>query len=94
MDLCVPTFPCPLPLHPHLRLQRRLHVQSCMVRLWGLGPPYMINTELGEEHREQVHILLAQLQATYNSNTTTFGEDEVIATAKTYRLMVANACQC
>ena len=46
----------------------------------------MFNTELKEEQREQVNTLLAELQAKYNSNTTTFGEDEVIATARTYTL--------
>ena len=47
----------------------------------------MINTELKEEQREQVNTLLAELQAKYNSNNTTFGEDEVLAPARTYGLI-------
>ena len=49
------------------------------------GPITLMTNELGEEQRQQVNTLLAELQAKYNSNTTVFGEAEVIATAKTFR---------
>ena len=47
----------------------------------------MINTELQDEQRAQVNTLLVELQAKFNSNNTTCAEEEVLATARTYKLI-------
>ena len=47
----------------------------------------MINTELPEEQREQVHTFLAELRAKFNSSDNVFTEEDVIATARTYKLI-------
>ena len=48
------------------------------------SPSSYMAHKLGEHQRQQVNTLLAELQANHNSNTTVFGEEEVMATAHTY----------
>ena len=47
----------------------------------------MMNAELPEEQKQQVQALLAELREKFNSNGNKFTEDDVIATARTYKLI-------
>ena len=53
----------------------------------GLFPPPFMTNELPEEQAKQVHTLLVALREKLQTSDNKFTEEDVIATAKTYKLI-------